>query len=303
MYYTIKKGDIAVSDLDMFLEEKEGIVIFTSEEWEQDEKLKSAYQLIPDQSSIHFCKLENRANYMYGTIRIPVRTEEEDHIAFAFYILENKIIFVDNSSKVQTTTEHLLKRKSNKVGSVHKYLYDFLTCLIEDDMLYLNAIEKEISILEEKILKGQTDHFNRYMMIHKKAISRLYRYYGELTDMGEELCENEKEFFHNLDVMAFDVFAGRANRLQNETQILREYAMQVQDIYQAEIGIRQNDIMKVLTIVTTIFFPLSLITGWYGMNFYNMPELQWKYGYMVIIVISIVVVVISLWFFKKKKFW
>ena len=83
---------------------------------------------------------------------------------------------------------------------------------------------------------------------------------------------------------------------------MREYAMQVQDVYQSEISIHQNNIMKLLTVVTTVFLPLTLIAGWYGMNFYNMPELSWEYGYLTVSVISILIVMISLWYFKKKKF-
>ena len=94
----------------------------------------------------------------------------------------------------------------------------------------------------------------------------------------------------------------RTTRLQEETQVLREYAMQVQDVYQSEIGIRQNNVMKVLTIVTTVFLPLTLIAGWYGMNFVYMPELKWVYGYPVAIGASILVIIVSLWIFKKKKY-
>ena len=100
----------------------------------------------------------------------------------------------------------------------------------------------------------------------------------------------------------FSAFCDRADRLKQEAQSLREYAMQVQDVYQAEISIHQNDVMKLLTIVTTIFLPLTLVAGWYGMNFYNMPELRFRYGYPVVSAISILIVIVSLWFFKKKKF-
>ena len=84
--------------------------------------------------------------------------------------------------------------------------------------------------------------------------------------------------------------------------MLREYASQVSSEYQAQVDLGQNRIMKLLTIVTTIFMPLSLIAGWYGMNFVGMPELTWKYGYPVVVVVSIVTVGISLWVCKKKKF-
>ena len=92
-------------------------------------------------------------------------------------------------------------------------------------------------------------------------------------------------------------------RLREESQLLRESCAQLQSLFQAEIDTRQNRIMQILTIVTTIFLPLTLLVGWYGMNFVGMPELTWKYGYPVVVVVSIVTVGISLWVCKKKKFW
>ena len=77
--------------------------------------------------------------------------------------------------------------------------------------------------------------------------------------------------------------------------------MQLRDLYQAHIDIKQNRIMTVLTVVTTIFMPLTLIVGWYGMNFKYMPELEWQWGYPVVILVCVVIAVGSLLFFKKKK--
>ena len=77
--------------------------------------------------------------------------------------------------------------------------------------------------------------------------------------------------------------------------------MQLRDLYKAHIDIKQNRIMTVLTVVTTVFMPLTLIVGWYGMNFKYMPELEWRFGYPIVIVISLIIVVGSLLFFKLKK--
>ena len=64
---------------------------------------------------------------------------------------------------------------------------------------------------------------------------------------------------------------------------------------------RQNQIMKILTIVTTVFLPLSLIAGWYGMNFVNMPELTAQHGYLAVCIISVVCIIVELVIFKWKK--
>ena len=77
--------------------------------------------------------------------------------------------------------------------------------------------------------------------------------------------------------------------------------MQVRDLYHGQLEVRQNHTMTLLTVVTTIFMPLTLIAGWYGMNFRYMPELEWRWGYPIVIAVSIVIVVVSLIFFKKKK--
>ena len=60
--------------------------------------------------------------------------------------------------------------------------------------------------------------------------------------------------------------------------------------------------MGIITIITTIFLPLTLITGWYGMNFSYMPELKWRYGYAAVIIGVLVIVILEIAYFKKKKF-
>lgn len=121
--------------------------------------------------------------------------------------------------------------------------------------------------------------------------------------LAEEFAANENGFFNENDIKAFGMFQSKMEQLADETQMLREYAMQVQDVYQSEIEIKQNDVMKMLTIVTTIFLPLTLIAGWYGMNFEHMPEIKSEYAYPVTIAASIMIVAASLYYFKKKNFW
>lgn len=81
----------------------------------------------------------------------------------------------------------------------------------------------------------------------------------------------------------------------------REYALQIREMEQSQIDARQNRTMRILTVVTTIFFPLSLITGWYGMNFSHMPELSAPHAYGILIVICAVIVLIEIWFFHKNN--
>ena len=94
----------------------------------------------------------------------------------------------------------------------------------------------------------------------------------------------------------------RVEQLQNHVHLLRENVLQIRELYQSMQDAHQNKIMAVIPIVTTIFLPLTLITGWYGMNFVYMPELQWRYGYFAVIMISLIIVIAEIIYFKKKKF-
>ena len=90
--------------------------------------------------------------------------------------------------------------------------------------------------------------------------------------------------------------------MQNHVQLLRENMLQLRELYQSRQDARQNKIMGILTIVTTFFLPLTLITGWYGMNFAYMPELKWRYGYLSVIIVSLIIAIGEIIYFKKKKF-
>lgn len=303
MYYLIKSDRIEEATMQMWEKEQDGVAIFTSEEWEKETSIREKYQLSFFLHEIHFCKLENHIDYMYGTFQIPIKEEQYTKKGFAFYILEEKLIFIDNTGLVRKNIEMISAGKLRREYKLERFLYDFLQSLIDHDIRYLDLLEKRITRMEEEVLSGKMKDFNHRMFDLKKEISQMHRYYSQLSNFGDTLADNETEFFGKDDVSTFELFAARAERLQSEVQILREYATQVQEVYHSEFEIRQNNIMKILTIVTTIFLPLTLIAGWYGMNFAYMPELTWKYGYPTIIGVSILIILFCLWFFKKKKFW
>lgn len=92
----------------------------------------------------------------------------------------------------------------------------------------------------------------------------------------------------------------RLDRYLGAVRNLQEVVSQLREAYQSQLSIQQNELMKLFTLVTAVFLPLTLLTGWYGMNFAHIPELTWRYGYPAAIVVSVVIVVLLLWRFKKK---
>lgn len=293
MYYSIGEHGMQETDRAGFEERAGGVAVFDEEEWGRELRLKEAFSLRKSKENILFCKLETYASYLFGTFHIPVKKKEKKNINFAIYILPDRLIFVEEDDYVENLIRSAQIRAGEGPYEVGQFLGDFFMELIEEDILYLASLERDIAKMEETVLRGDTDYFHYHMLRIKKEISRMYCYYCQMADVGETISVRES---------ACGNFSKRVGRMKQEAQSLREYAMQVQDVYQSEISIHQNNIMKLLTIVTTIFLPLSLIAGWYGMNFYNMPELEWRYGYPVVSGIGLAVIIACLWFFKKKKF-
>lgn len=126
-------------------------------------------------------------------------------------------------------------------------------------------------------------------------------YYEQLIDLGQELAENENDFFMSDNLRFFELFTARVTRLQGLVSTLKEYTMQVRELYQSELSVKQNRIMTVLTVVTTIIMPLTLVTGWYGMNFKYMPELDSPLAYPIVIGVVILMAISGIIYFKKKK--
>ena len=216
---------------------------------------------------------------------------------------KTRVVLVDDSEMLATHLKRIVKEKRLTEKSVGRFLYDLFELLIAKDLHHLEEIEDRAEALEDRVLTGELENFSTPMSELRKETMAWYRYYSQLDDVACELRENENGFFSDEECRLFHLFEERVIRLREESQLLREYCTQLQSLFQSEIDIRQNRIMQILTIVTTIFLPLSLLAGWYGMNFAGMPELHWKYGYPAIIAVSIGVVALSLWICKKKKFW
>ncbi len=245
--------------------------------------------------------LKDRSGETAGRKEVPLLGQGHHFEKFAFLIMEDAILFADYDGRLEECFGRLLGADWDK--SPARILYRLFQVLVEDDSHLLDLIYKQLATLEEEIPKDNSRFFLQKMYTMKQTIYELFRYYHQLTELAEDLMEWECGFLEKDGMKHFEKFITRTTRLADDIEIMREYAMEIWEIYQSQINIRQNDIMKVLTIVTTIFLPLTLLAGWYGMNFEYMPELSWRFGYPAVIIAGILVVAFELYFFRKKKYW
>ena len=258
--------------------------------------------VLPRYPKPRFCKAEVHEDMLSGTLSVPEKKIFGKHSGFSYYIRSNGVLFADDSGLAASILEKVEKAAAWRYPSVGHFFYTFMEILVEDDLRYLENIEDRLAKLEASVLSDKLQGFMYSIVEIRKEILARSHYYSQLSDVALELLENENEIFDDPSLRLLKHFSDRAHRLRQETQMLREYSLQISEAYQTQIDIRQNIVMKVLTVVTAIFLPLTLIAGWYGMNFEKMPELHWDYGYLYVFLLSIMVVVGCLWIFKRKKF-
>lgn len=302
-WYAIGK---TLTPLDRAPESGAAVVLLNSDELAHETALPGLETVLhhtPSARDAHVCKAEVRSNCLSGTLALPRGRRDGTRLCCGYLVTKDRVVLVDDGEMAEPYLKHIVKEKRLIENSVGRFLYDFFELLIARDLHRLEEIEDRATALEERVLAGELEEFSTPMSELRKETMAWYRYYSQLDDVACELRENENGYFSDEECRLFRLFAERVIRLREESQLLREYCTQIQSLFQSEIDIRQNRIMQILTIVTTIFLPLTLLVGWYGMNFSGMPELHWKYGYPAIILVSVAVVVLSLWVCKKKKFW
>lgn len=252
--------------------------------------------------TLEYCKAEMRSGCITGSLLVPSKDDlQKDAISVAYYLDERHLIFVDDEQHLPDIIQLMKEDTFLECITANQFFMEFLDLLLRDDVVFLQSYEKVLSTMEEALLSGTVKDFHRSLLQCRKDTLALSTYYQQMEDMCDSLYGNPNHFFDEDERLIFQILSGRVSRLYTHSQNLREYALQIRELYQSQVDLRTNDIMRILTVVTTIFFPLSLITGWYGMNFRYMPELQAHYGYLFIIVICLILVVFEIWFFKRKK--
>lgn len=248
----------------------------------------------------YFCKLETQQDCLYGTLAIPRLLDVlGDRYRMLLFVNRNHIVIVDDQGFAERLLRRIKKKKLHQGETKEHFLYNFFAEFMSKDNMVLEDFERSIMDMEDNILHEKNQNYQNQMMPLRRQLLILRSYYEQLVEVGKAFEENENRFFAKKQLKYFGTLTDRADRLMGRTVHLIDYAKQVTDAYQAQVDAKQNNNMQFLTIISTIFLPLTLITSWYGMNFKNMPELD--KGYPVIICLCLLVIIICIIIFKKKK--
>lgn len=215
-----------------------------------------------------------------------------DFKTFSIYVTNNKNLL---STKIESLIEKGLDHSGVFINLISE--------LTENDYIKLESVENELNEFADKLISEKDlEKCTKKISAYRRVLIRYKHHYEQLNYIMDFFSTHLDLFNSKEEQKQYVVLSKRIPRLYNEILYLRDVLSQIRESYQSQVEIKQNNLMKIFTIITAIFMPLQLIVGWYGMNLI-MPEFNWAPAYPIIISVCVVfIVVVIIVFYKKKWF-
>jgi magnesium transporter len=254
------------------------------------------------------------------------RPKMEDYDSYVFIVL--KMIFNDDAQREIKTEqislvlghnyvisfqekeggvfEYIRERIRNNKGRIRKlgpdYLvYSLIDVIIDNYFIVLEKLGETIDTLEEELIRNTKPETLNFLHKLKSEMIFLRRSVWPLRELIGALERGESTLMQKSTRLYFRDVYDHTIQVIDSVETFREMLSGMLDIYLSSISNKTNEIMKVLTMIATIFIPLTFIVGLYGMNFKFMPELESKWGYPAVLFLMAMVAVFMLKYFRKKK--
>lgn len=191
-------------------------------------------------------------------------------------------------------------------GRVRKHGADYLFYALMDAVVdyYFHVLEiigDQVAKIEEEIIEEPRQGSLIALYQLKREVIYLRKQVWPLRDMLSNLQRSETEFIEEGTMLFFRDLQDHTTRIIDTVETYRDLLSGIMDIYLSTNANRMNEVMKVLTILSSIFIPVTFIAGVYGMNFEFMPELRSPYGYAAVWVVMLSIMLGLVWYFKRKK--
>jgi magnesium transporter len=192
------------------------------------------------------------------------------------------------------------KGRLRKLGA--DYLaYSLLDVVVDNYFAVLERLGEEVDRVEGELLGGTAEAHLEEIRALKRAMIQMRGAVWPLRDVIAGLLRGESKLFKQTTLLYLRDVHDHVVRVAEIGEALRETVAGMMDIYLSSVSNRLNQVMKVLTIIATIFIPLTFIVGVYGMNFDHMPELAWRWGYWVVWGVMVVIAGALLGYFRRKR--
>ena len=250
-------------------------------------------------------KIEDFGDYNFIVLRMLYLVEEELSGEQVSMILGPNFVisFQEREGDVFGSIRERIRTKKGRIRNMGAdYLaYALMDAIVDNYFTILETLGNRIEKIEQELVSDPSSDIlfsiqgiKQDLVFLRKSIWPLREVIG-VMERGESSLLNEETSIFLRDLYDHTI------QVIDTVETLRDVSSGLMDVYLSVVSNRMNEVMKVLTIIATIFIPLTFIAGIYGMNFLNMPELAWKWGYYLVLIVMIIVAVCMMIYFRSKR--
>jgi magnesium transporter len=252
-------------------------------------------------------KMEESENYIYIVLKmLYFDSEKQETQVEQVSVVFGKNFVISFQEREGDIFETIRERIRKGKGRIRKMNSDYLAYALIDAVVdhYFVILEKDgekIEELEDKVVLEPKPETLQDIHQLKREMIFLRRSVWPLRELVNSLERGESALIHKATRIYLRDVYDHTIQVIDTLETYRDMLSGMHDTYLSSISNRMNDVMKVLTIIATIFIPLTFIAGIYGMNFEFMPELKWRWAYFGVWAVIFVVAFVMVAYFKKKK--
>ncbi len=251
-------------------------------------------------------KLDDYETYIFLVMKMLTTTDRGDILVeqISFVLGRNYVLsFQENGTDVFHPVRDRLRGGKGRLrqnGSDY-LLYALVDAIVDQYFAVLEALGEKIELLQEEVVANPKPDTLKDIHALKRNLLFVRRAVWPLREATNGLSRSECPFLHEPTKVFFRDVYDHVVQIVDTIETLREMVSTSLDIYLSSVSNRLNTVMRVLTVITTIFMPLTFIAGIYGMNFEYMPELKWEWGYPIVLGLMGVVAAGMLIRFRQRK--
>lgn len=252
-------------------------------------------------------KIDEYENYLFVVLKMLYYDKQENIIIeqVSFVLGKNYVLtFQESEGDVFNNIRERLRLSNGRIrGLKSDYLmYALIDAVVDNYFSIIETLGNKIEDLETELFAGTPrENINIEVQQLKREILKVRRAIFPLREIISRIEKGEHPLINRRTITYYRDVYDHLIQVSENIDIYREMIWSLMDMYMTTISNKMNEVMKVLTIMSSIFIPLTFLAGIYGMNFQYIPELGYKYGYFVLLGVMLVMFILLLVFFKKKK--
>jgi magnesium transporter len=252
-------------------------------------------------------KIEEYDDYLFVVLKMLYYDKDENIVSeqVSFILGENYVLtFQESDIDVFDGVRERIRHGKGRIRGLGSdyLLYALIDAVTDQYFVIIETMGNKIEDLEDNLFNGYTkDEISVQIQNLKREVLRIRRNVFPLREIINKIEKNESPLIKDKTLHFFRDIYDNIIQISENIDIYREMIWGLMDMYMTTISNKMNEVMKVLTIMATIFIPLTFIAGIYGMNFDNIPELHYEYSYYILWAVMITLFIGMIIYFKRKK--